>query len=376
MWIQAHGHAQLFGWIGTFILGIGFYSIPNLRKMSSTNLLAGWICLLLWTSGAALRWYAAVSGIAWQILLPLSAMLEASAVSLFVWKTVQGSIQKKSKKGTQPWAILLISGTLVWLTLMMINLQMMIGISLHAVSPFVPIESGRRFLYAAVWGWVVPTVWGLSARWLPALLGISQPNGILLRLAAMANIIAITMYAFQIAIFPESIILLSSIALVYGLRLFAPCDAAAKINGVHHSFPVFVRVAYLWLLFSAVLFLAGAIFPAAAGTGGAARHAITVGFFSTMVFNIGPRLLPAFTGRKKLFSEGLMFASSLILCLGCLLRVISEILAYDFSVELCWQLLPVSAIIELTAMGLFAINILVTLWKKPLMDELASAKTA
>ena len=28
-WIQAHGHAQIFGWIGTFILGIGFYSIPS-----------------------------------------------------------------------------------------------------------------------------------------------------------------------------------------------------------------------------------------------------------------------------------------------------------------------------------------------------------
>ena len=29
-WIQAHGHAQIFGWIGTFILGIGFYSIPKM----------------------------------------------------------------------------------------------------------------------------------------------------------------------------------------------------------------------------------------------------------------------------------------------------------------------------------------------------------
>src|SRR5581483_7655552 len=28
-WIQAHGHAQVFGWIGSFILGIGFYSIPK-----------------------------------------------------------------------------------------------------------------------------------------------------------------------------------------------------------------------------------------------------------------------------------------------------------------------------------------------------------
>lgn len=25
-WIQAHGHSQVFGWIGSFVLGIGFYS--------------------------------------------------------------------------------------------------------------------------------------------------------------------------------------------------------------------------------------------------------------------------------------------------------------------------------------------------------------
>src|SRR5215470_9840176 len=30
-WLQAHGHAQVFGWVGSFILGIGFYSIPKLR---------------------------------------------------------------------------------------------------------------------------------------------------------------------------------------------------------------------------------------------------------------------------------------------------------------------------------------------------------
>jgi hypothetical protein len=27
--LQAHGHAQIFGWIGTFILGIGFYSLSK-----------------------------------------------------------------------------------------------------------------------------------------------------------------------------------------------------------------------------------------------------------------------------------------------------------------------------------------------------------
>ena len=33
-WLQAHGQAQVFGWVGSFILGIGFYS---LTKMQSTS---------------------------------------------------------------------------------------------------------------------------------------------------------------------------------------------------------------------------------------------------------------------------------------------------------------------------------------------------
>src|SRR5215467_3356029 len=50
-WIQAHGHAQIFGWIGTFILGIGFYSIPKLRRITPFALSEGWVCWVLWTAG-------------------------------------------------------------------------------------------------------------------------------------------------------------------------------------------------------------------------------------------------------------------------------------------------------------------------------------
>src|SRR5579875_128965 len=30
-WIQAHGHAQLFGWVGSFILGISLYVLPKFQ---------------------------------------------------------------------------------------------------------------------------------------------------------------------------------------------------------------------------------------------------------------------------------------------------------------------------------------------------------
>src|SRR5579872_5138540 len=42
-WIQAHGHAQIFGWIGTFILGIGFYSIPKMTSRTAQPVGRGWI---------------------------------------------------------------------------------------------------------------------------------------------------------------------------------------------------------------------------------------------------------------------------------------------------------------------------------------------
>ena len=29
-WLQAHGHAQIFGWIGTFVIGIGYYSLSKM----------------------------------------------------------------------------------------------------------------------------------------------------------------------------------------------------------------------------------------------------------------------------------------------------------------------------------------------------------
>src|SRR6516164_219215 len=32
-WLQAHGHAQIFGWLGTFILGIGFYSLSKMGNL-------------------------------------------------------------------------------------------------------------------------------------------------------------------------------------------------------------------------------------------------------------------------------------------------------------------------------------------------------
>jgi uncharacterized protein involved in response to NO len=96
-WIQAHGHAQIFGWIGTFILGIGFYSIPKLRRMKSFALSAVWSSWALWTSGVTLRWLTSVYQWHWRVLLPLSATLEMAAFLIF-FRTVSGHGPQDSRQ--------------------------------------------------------------------------------------------------------------------------------------------------------------------------------------------------------------------------------------------------------------------------------------
>jgi hypothetical protein len=152
---------------------------------------------------------------------------------------------------------------------------------------------------------------------------------------------------------------------VLGLQVFRPGARPAKVIGVHATFPLFVRVAYVWLLVSAAVSTAAAMWDYAGGLWGASRHALTVGFMAAMVFAIGQRVLPAFCGMRVLFSPKLMFAGLALLNAGCLLRVGSEIGAYEGYVPALWPLLPVSAVIEMAAVTVFAANVLLTFRQPP-----------
>ena len=81
------------------------------------------------------------------------------------------------------------------------------------------------------------------------------------------------------------------------------------------------------------------------------------GFAATMVFAIGPRILPHFAGIQSIFSKRLMLLSLLCLQTGCLLRVTSEPLAYEGIVSFAWKVLPVSGMLELSGVLIFAANL-------------------
>lgn len=359
-WIQAHGHAQIFGWIGTFILGIGFYSIPKLRRMSPFSLYAVWASWVLWTAGVSLRWLTGVYPWQWRALLPLSAGLELAAFVIF-FRTVSGHRpQDSGKNKLEEWVFVVIGGSIGLLLTLVVNFGITLFLATWGTSPEIPAYIDRRFLVLETWGCLVPFVWGFSAKWLPIFLGLRPVRGRVLLWALGMNFAGVltALWGWMVV---AVLCLLSGIALaVYALRLFEFPERPAKVQGIHSSFPIFVRLAYVWALIAAGLGVWAASVENSHGIWGASRHALTVGFLATMVFGIGQRVLPAFSGMRLLFSTKLMFLAMVLLATGCLLRVNAEVLAYQGFVRSAWSWLPVSAIVEMTAVTIFAANLFAT----------------
>jgi uncharacterized protein involved in response to NO len=160
---------------------------------------------------------------------------------------------------------------------------------------------------------------------------------------------------------PATVLLASgAIAIAAALHLTQRPHAPAKVLGIHPSFPSFVRIAYAWLIIGGSMSIWAAFADQHGGIWGASRHALTVGFAATMVFSIGPRILPHFSGIRSIFSKRLMLLSLLLLQSGCALRVSSEPLAYEGLLPFAWKVLPVSGFLELSGVLLFAANIALT----------------
>jgi uncharacterized protein involved in response to NO len=366
-WIQAHGHAQLFGWVGTFILGIGFYSIPKLRKLKPFALWEGWMCWALWTFGVIIRWFSNIYPWHWRVLMPLSAALELVAFLIFFQAVASHRPTGGAPKPWEPWISVVIAATLGLLASLLLNLGASIQLARHANSPAFPREFDQRYLMVSTWGFLVPMVWGFSSRWLPVFIGL-RPLRKSLLLTALGLNTAGVIAGFVGHLAMAGVLLLAGAGTaIAAIRFFDPAAEAAKTINIHRSFPVFIQIAYGWLLIAAALGLWASLMSEAPGISGASRHALTVGFIAAMIFCVGQRVLPSFCGMRVLWSPRLMLVMLTLLMTGCTLRVASEILAYQDYAKWAWDILPVSALIELTAVTLFAINLVATFARPPVV---------
>ncbi len=212
----------------------------------------------------------------------------------------------------------------------------------------------------ALWGFAVPVAWGYSTRFVTIFLGLEQPVHHAARWLCAGILATIACAAGRQFFLADLLAIVLVLVAIWALRVFRPSPRKPKLLGVYRHYPAFVRLAYAWLTAAAVLGLIADVLPSATGLGGASRHAMTVGFLATLIFAIGPRILPSFLNGRELYSSRLMAASLWILTTGCLLRVSSEAVAYSLGGP-GWTLLPISALLELAAVLLFVTNMAATL---------------
>lgn len=359
-WLQAHGHAQVFGWIGSFLLGIGFYSIPKLQERAINVIRAAWVCWALWTVGVAVRWAATVYLWNWRVLVPMGGALELLAFLIFFSIVSQHRPKDSSKKGLEPWVWVVMSATVGFLLSLVTNLVASVQSSLHALDPAFPKNFDQRYLVLLGWGFLVQFVWGFSAKWMRVFLGLKPLRPRFLFGAVALDLLGVACAAAGWFTVATLLLFAATISSVIAIRIFEAREQEPKIRGIHKSFPVFVRMAYGWLLIAAGLGVAATQWDASGGIWGASRHALTVGFVGIMVLAVGQRILPAFAGMRLLWSPRLMFLGLLLLAIGCTLRVSSEVLAYQGYAGWAWYVLPVSALVELTALSIFTANMFCT----------------
>lgn len=359
-WLQAHGQAQIFGWIGSFILGIGFYSLTKMKSTKAFPALAGWVAWSLWTVGVLLRWLGGVTGDDWRVLLPVSAVLQLAGFLAF-YVSVRRYSPSSSGTKDKAWLLLVAFATVAFMVALVVNGWLLFEQAMHGASAALPHVTDQQFVVLAVWGVLVPTIWGFNARWLPVFLGLRAPNQKSLYVAYILSVAGVVVTFTEYLAVAEAAFLLAAILAIDALHVWASPVHPPKVLNVHRGFPAFVRLAYAWLLVSCVLAMIAVRWDTSGGIWGASRHALTVGFVAMMVFAIGQRVLPAFCGMHVLYSTRMMGWSLYLLFAGCLLRVFAEPLAYENVWALTWKILPVSAVMELTAVSLFAINLAVTI---------------
>lgn len=362
-WLQAHGQAQIFGWIGSFILGIGFYSLTKMQSTLTFPARNGWTSWALWTLGVTLRWTSGVTGWHWRILLPLSGLLELVSFSLFYRSVRRHRSQGAARRET--WMFIVSGGTIAFLVTMVVNFLILAYLAVSGKTPALPHLLDQQLIVLAVWGVLIPTIWGFNARWLPIFAGFKKPDNARLLVAYGFSIAGVATVFLQLWAVAAVLLLLASLLAIDALHVWERAVQPAKLQNVHHSLPLFLRLTYVWLIVSCLLNALAVLYDHSGGIWGSSRHAITVGFIAGMVFVIGQRVIPAFCGMRILWSTRLMMWSLVLLHLGSALRVTCEPLAYENYWTFGWNFLPFSAIVELTAVTLFAWNVVATLLQPP-----------
>lgn len=383
--INAHGHAQIFGWVGLFVMGFAYQAFPRMRHTS------------LWRPDLAnLSFYLMVFGVTaravgeplyeWPLMRELAisaSFAEIVAIALFI--TVLLRTFQRSGKPYAPHDAYILASLAFFLIQAAYDLALLYATTtapgraelLRIIATY---QAPLRDLQ--IHGFALLIILGVGIRMFPALFGFAAPGQRLVRNALVVLIFAVLgeagcflimrrsgnptwampMYAAMLALAGASILL----TFRWGwLAQPAQRDRSSK----------FVRAAVAWLHTSMILLALAPLYmqwalpsaqnlsdsgqhAAAIGFShayyGAVRHAITVGFISLMILGMAAKIVPTLNGVDIRLLSPLWIPFALV-NVGCFTRVAFQI-ATDFG-DWAFPVAGISGLLEVSGIAVWGLHL-------------------
>lgn len=370
--VNAHGEAQIFGWVGLFIMGFAYQAFPRMWQTTlAAPRLAAWAFVLM-VVGLITRTIGMSAAGAWDFALPtamLGGALEVAAVLIFAVQMIATLIRGGAK--IEPY-VGFVMGALAWFVASSVMGLWHTWNTMTAVD--VPALVWSVATYQAplrdlqIHGLALFMILGVSLRMLPALYDVPRVND---RRAWWALDLLVTAVVGEVALFLlyrwthnrafAVSLLVPQIMLVFGVALVVLPWRPWRPFPVRGRGGKFIRAAFGWLALSlamlllmpAYLILSG--LPFSHAYHGAIRHAITVGFVSMMIMGMASKVVPTLNGIDPRTLSGL-WGPFLLVNAGCFLRVTLQTLT-DWS-DSVYPLIGVSGTLEVTGLAWWGIGLI------------------
>jgi uncharacterized protein involved in response to NO len=355
--IQTHGHVQLIGWTGLFIMGISLHFLPRLAGVPiASPVLIRWI---LWcmTLGLGLRSLGqpvlaylhnatVLHSTAW--LLVSSGILTWSGIFLYVFLLLRIFSQRKATGGrpalvmVRPYVGMMCIGWMVYASL---DLALLVHMALQQEA--VLQADWHRFAIDSMVGLVLlPVAFAVSVRTLPLYLRLAPPDwpvhhvayayGIALAIQLLPTLPPLLALApplmsslSQCGTLAKSGVMLWFVwqldvltrrrdAWIVRRKLHPGAERRPTRPGLpdYGEFGCFERLiytAYLWLVLAALCEGLAAVCTLLASPAfsneNTARHMYLLGFITLLIFGMAVRMLPGFWQQRRIAMPGLVKAT-------------------------------------------------------------------
>lgn len=423
--VQAHGHAQMFGWMGLFILGMGLYFLPRLRGVPlqattrlpyALGLLGGGIVLRV-LAQSLLAWnvFGATAVPVWELLWLLSAVLELAGflvLGSMLRRTLQ--IAKPLMPGSPGYPIepfLRIALLSFFLALLLNGLGVIHAAAQNGQTVAPPFENS--IITLMFYGVAVPMVIVFATRTLPLFLRLAPPPRDSLRVLALVYgvglllVLVPSLLPLSGLVFPNmeneraelsaalnflwvagSLVLnLCILIFLWHIDLLRrrqpwvvdrapntrpdleflrkPTRANYPDAGEYGRFELLVYSAFAWLGLTVALNLArvfGELMGAFNVSPDMARHALAVGFVTLLICGMAARMVPGFSHKKGLAYPQMVTVIFVVGNLAALLRVIPMLFPAS---EIALALWGLSGTFGWITIALLAINLVATMRSNP-----------